>query len=176
LFKKKNQLGFTYIGILMVIAISGIALAGVGIVWHQQAQQENEKELLYVGEQYRKAILSYYENSPTGVQQFPKVLKDLLSDERMPDRKIHHIRKLYADPISHGKPWELVLQGDQITGVYSASKASPIKKIGFPALYGSFAEATSYQDWKFIANQQQTNPQQTNPQQANPQQQAIPQQ
>jgi type II secretory pathway pseudopilin PulG len=144
----------------MIIAISGIALAGVGIVWHQHTQRENEKELLYIGEQYRKAILSYYENSPTGVQQFPKALKDLLTDKRMPDKQIHHIRKLYADPISHGKPWELVLQGDQITGVYSASKTSPIKKTGFPALYESFSEASSYQDWKFVASQQQTIPQQ----------------
>lgn len=170
MLQKKIQFGFTYIGILMVIAISGIALAGVGIVWHQQAQQENEKELLYIGEQYRKAILSYYENSPTGVQQFPKTLKDLLTDERMPDKKIHHIRKLYADPISYGKPWELVRQGDQITGVYSTSKTSPIKKNGFPAPYESFSEATSYQDWKFVANQQQTNPEQK------PLQQTIPQQ
>lgn len=162
----KLQSGFTYIGILMIIAISGIALAGVGIVWHKHTQRENEKELLYIGEQYRKAILSYYENSPTGLQQFPKELKDLLTDERMPDKKIHHIRKLYADPISHGKPWELVRQGDRITGVHSASKDSPIKKVGFPAPYESFAEATSYEDWKFIANQQQANPQQENQQQA----------
>lgn len=161
--------GFTYIGILMIIAISGIALAGVGIVWHQHTQRENEKELLYVGDQYRKAILSYYENSPTGVQQFPKELKDLLTDERMPDKKIHHIRKLYTDPISHGKPWELVRQGDRIIGVYSTSKDLPIKKVGFPPQYESFAEATSYEDWKFIANQQ-ANPQQQTQQQAIPQQ------
>lgn len=164
------QSGFTYIGILMIIAISGIALAGVGIVWHKHTQRENEKELLYIGEQYRKAILSYYENSPTGLQQFPKELKDLLTDERMPDKKIHHIRKLYADPISHGNPWELVRQGDQITGIYSASKASPIKKVGFPAPNESFAEAKSYQDWKFIANQQQANPQKETQNEAIPQQ------
>lgn len=154
----------------MIVAISGIALAGVGIVWHQHTQRENEKELLYIGEQYRKAILSYYENSPTGIQQFPKELKDLLTDERIPDKKIHHIRKLYADPISHGKPWELVRQGDRITGVYSASKDSPIRKVDFPAPYESFAEAKSYQDWKFLANQQQTNPLQE------PQEEEIPQQ
>jgi type II secretory pathway pseudopilin PulG len=160
LLNSKFQSGFTYIGILMIIAISGIALAGVGIVWHQHTQRENEKELLYIGDQYRKAILSYYENSPSGVQQYPKELKDLLTDERMLDKKVHHIRKLYADPISHGKPWELVRQGDQITGVYSSSKSSPIKKTGFPAPYESFSEAKSYQDWKFTANQQQATPDQ----------------
>ena len=69
---KAYQLGFTFIGILMVIAISGIGLAGIGIVWHQDTQRENEKELLFIGEQYHQAIVSYYESSPSGVKQYPK--------------------------------------------------------------------------------------------------------
>ena len=150
-----HQLGFTYIGILMIIAISGIALAGVGIVWHQNTQRENEKELLYVGDQYRKAITSYFENNPNGVKQYPKDLKSLEADERAPGKKIRHIRKLYLDPVSRGKEWGLIQQGDLITGVYSTSKSTPIKKSGFSPPYESFAEATSYQDWKFAANPQQ---------------------
>lgn len=156
MFQKKNQLGFTYIGILMVIAISGIGLAGVGIVWHQQAQQENEKELLYIGDQYRKAINSYFENSPSGIKQYPKELKNLISDERFPDKKMNHIRKLYSDPVTHGKPWGLIEQQGFIIGIYSTSKSVPLKKSGFPAPHEAFAEATSYEDWKFTASQQQS--------------------
>lgn len=150
----KFELGFTYIGILMIIAISGIALAGVGIVWHQQAQQENEKELLYIGEQYRKAIISYSEKTPGGVKQYPKELKDLVIDARFPDNKMHHLRKLYSDPITHGKPWGLIQQQGFIIGVYSTSKSAPLKKTGFHAPYEAFAEAVSYEDWKFTATQQ----------------------
>jgi type II secretory pathway pseudopilin PulG len=154
LLKKKIQFGFTYIGILMVIAISGIALAGVGIVWRQYAQQENERELLYIGEQYRKAIISYFENSPSGIKQYPKELKNLVTDERFPDKKIHHLRKLYSDPVTHGKPWGLIQQQGAIIGIYSTSKTVPLKKSGFPAPYEAFSEATSYEDWKFAASQQ----------------------
>jgi type II secretory pathway pseudopilin PulG len=150
---KVHQLGFTFIGILMIIAISGIALAGIGIVWHQDTQRENEKELLFIGEQYRKAILSYYESDPNGVKQYPKDIQDLLLDKRFTEPK-RHIRKLYTDPVTRGKPWGLIIQEGLILGVYSTSETSPIKKSKFPSPYEKFSEAVNYQDWKFIATPQ----------------------
>jgi len=53
---RNKCLGFTYIGVLMLVAISGIGLAGVGIVWHQDTQREREKELLFIGEEYRRRL------------------------------------------------------------------------------------------------------------------------
>jgi type II secretory pathway pseudopilin PulG len=142
--------GFTYIGLLMVIVIAGIGLAGVGIVWHQDIQREREKELLFIGDGYRKAIGSYYENPPSGaIKQYPKRLEDLLIDSRFPSIK-RHLRKLYTDPITHNQPWGLEMQQGQIMGVYSTSKAAPIKKTGFPSLYSTFSDAAEYRDWKFI--------------------------
>lgn len=146
---KNISLGFTYIGLLMMIAISGIALAGVGIVWHQDAQREREKELLFIGEEYRKAIGSYYENSPSDAKQFPKTLDDLILDRRFPVIK-RHIRKLYVDPMLREEPWGIALQQGQIIGIYSISKQHPIKKIGFPLQYEVFSTAEKYSDWKFI--------------------------
>ncbi len=146
---KLKQCGFTYIGLLMVIAIAGIGMAGVGIVWHQDAQREREKELLFIGDEYRDAIGSYYENSLGQTKQFPATLEDLIVDKRFPIIK-RHLRKLYSDPMAFGKPWQLVLQQGQIIGVYSASKQTPIKKIGFQAPYETFGEAAEYSDWKFI--------------------------
>jgi type II secretory pathway pseudopilin PulG len=142
-------LGFTYIGLLMVIAIVGIGMAGVGIVWHQDAQREREKELLFIGDEYRKAIGSYYENSLGEAKQFPATLEDLIADKRFPNIK-RHLRKLYKDPMAFGKPWQLVLQQGQIVGVYSASKQTPIKKIDFQPPYETFGEAAEYSDWKFL--------------------------
>ena len=45
----KRQAGFSYMGLLAIIAIAGIGMAGTGLVWHQDAQREREKELLFVG-------------------------------------------------------------------------------------------------------------------------------
>jgi type II secretory pathway pseudopilin PulG len=146
---RSKQSGFTYIGILMVMVIAGIGLAGVGIVWHQDAQREREKELLFIGDEYRKAIGSYYESTPGTTKQYPTTLEDLIIDKRFPAIK-RHLRKVYADPMTFGESWELVLQQGQIVGVHSKSKLEPIKKTGFLPPYETFGEAAEYSDWKFI--------------------------
>ena len=143
--------GFTYIGVLMVIAISGIGLAGVGIIWHQDVQREREKQLLFVGEEFRKAIGSYYTSSPSAIKQFPKTLNDLVLDNRFPAIK-RHLRKLYTDPVTRDKAWELIFQEGGIVGVYSESKLKPLKKHGFLPQYEAFSDAEAYCDWKFIYN------------------------
>lgn len=149
-YVRKPALGFTFIGILIIVAISGIALSGVGIVWHQTMQREHEKELLFIGDQYRAAISSYYESTPGGVKQYPRKLEDLLLDNRFPFVK-RHIRRLYDDPMTNNQPWGLIKQQDYIVGVYSLSQQQAIKKTGFPAIYESFKEVTTYNEWKFVA-------------------------
>ena len=146
--KRIRQAGFTYMGVLMLIAIAGIGMAGVGIVWQQNAQRENEKEQLFIGDEYRKAIGSYYESSPSTAKQFPQSLDDLLLDKRLPNTK-RHLRKLYADPMTRNTQWGLIKQQAQITGIYSASKLTPIKKFGFANQYESFSTALEYNEWKF---------------------------
>ena len=146
--KWSMQTGFTYMGVLMLIAIAGIGMAGVGLVWHQNAQRENEKELLFIGEEYRRAIGSYYESSLGAAKQFPLSLDDLLLDKRFPNAK-RHIRKLYADPIARNTQWGLIKQQAQITGIYSVSKLAPIKKFGFADQYEIFSTAVEYNEWKF---------------------------
>lgn len=143
------NLGFTYIGLLIFIAISGIALAGVGIVWHQDAQREREKELLFIGEEFRNAIGSYYETSPTSTKQYPQRIEQLLLDDRFPSIK-RHIRKLYKDPFTQSKSWGLEIEQGHIIGIYSLSEQKPIKKFGFPQQYESFSQAAKYRQWKFI--------------------------
>ena len=144
-----HQTGFTYIGLLILVVISGIALGGVGIVWHQDAQREREKELLFIGDEFRKAIGSYYENTPADIKQFPQNLNDLLLDKRFPVVK-RHLRKLYLDPMPPFKSWGLVKDNNRIIGIYSQSESKPIKKYGFPSQFESFNTTIHYKDWKFI--------------------------
>lgn len=146
--RSSSQAGFTYMGVLMLMAIAGIGMAGVGIVWQQNAQRENEKELLFIGDEYRSAIASYYESSPGAAKQFPQALEDLLLDKRFPNIK-RHLRKLYADPIMRNTQWGLIKQQTQITGIYSVSKLAPIKKFGFADQYEAFGTAIEYNEWKF---------------------------
>jgi len=140
--------GFTYLGLLLFIAISGIGLAAVGQLWKTEAQRDREKELLFVGEQYANAIASYYESSPGGAKAYPEKLQDLLLDARFPVVK-RHLRKLYRDPMTGSDVWGTIRQAGRIVGVYSQSATRPIKRYGFKGDWHGFDAAERYSDWKF---------------------------
>ena len=156
-YQAKPVLGFSYIGLMIFVAISGIALAGVGIVWSQDQQREREKELLFVGEQFRQAIASYYESTPDKNKQYPSKLEELILDGRSLAVK-RHLRKIYIDPITNSTNWGLERRDSKIIGVYSLSELKPIKKKGFPLLYEKFADFSKYADWKFIYIPNSANP------------------
>ena len=65
-----RQLGLAYLALLIVVAAMGATLAATGTVWHQVQQREKERELLFVGERYRRAIQQYYESS-FGEKKYP---------------------------------------------------------------------------------------------------------
>ena len=143
--------GFTYIGLLIIIAIAGIGLSVVGVLWQTQMQREREKELLFVGNQFQQAITSYYQNTPSSIKQLPAKLDDLLLDSRFPNTK-RHLRQIYLDPMTGKANWGLEIQHGAIVGVYSISLSKPLKKIGFKAGYERFTDAAHYSDWKFTFN------------------------
>lgn len=150
-----QQRGFTFIGLMMVISISGILLAAVGTVWRQDVQREREKDLLYYGDAYRRAITQYYDQTPSGIKQFPKKLTDLVTDRRFPKPR-HHIRVLYPNPITEDGSWQLIRVAGRIQGVSTNSEQVPIKISGFPTMYASFEQAQSYADWQFVYQKDNT--------------------
>jgi type II secretory pathway pseudopilin PulG len=150
-----GERGFTYLALLLAVAVVGIGLAAAGQLWSTATQREKEQELLFAGDQFRRAIRLYFRNSPnqsTPGAAYPKALKDLLEDTRRGDTK-RHLRKLYADPLT-GKPeWGLVTvkapDGERIMGVYSLSDATPFKTSGFRDENRAFEGAQQFSDWKF---------------------------
>jgi len=145
----KFNAGFTYIGLLIIIAIAGIGMSSVGIMWQTEMRRERELELMHIGTEFKEAIISYREATPGGVQQNPRTLEDLLLDGRLPIVK-RHLRKLYPDPITNSKTWGLIIEQEAIVGIYSLSTLEPIKRKGFPAEYEMFEDADSYADWQFF--------------------------
>lgn len=146
----RRQAGFTYFGVLFIVALLGAALAGTGPVWATLVQREHERELLWVGTQYAQALRSYYRSSP-GVAQYPMELRDLLEDPRFPNVR-RHLRRLYPDPLTNGGEWGLVRSFEgRIVGVYSLSTRKPLKQARFPAQWAEFEGMGSYADWRFTA-------------------------
>lgn len=140
--------GFTYIGTLIFIALIGVALAGTGVIWHTETRREKERELLFVGDQFRRAIGLYYERS-VGVKQYPKTLTDLLLDQRYPNTQ-RYLRRIYADPVGATPEWGLVTGPEgRIVGVHSLSEVEPLKRTGFPMKYAEFEGTSRYSQWQF---------------------------
>lgn len=149
--QRQGQGGFTLLGLLFLVAGLGVAMAALGTMWHTAAQREKERDLLFVGDQYRRAIESFWKIPlPVGTpKRLPKNFDELLSDPRFPT-PVRHLRRVYRDPMTGATEWGLVKEPDGgLSGVYSPSTDAPFKRAGFPATYESFRDAESYRDWKF---------------------------
>jgi len=136
--------GFTYIGLLLFIAITGIGLSVAGLCWQYQVRAEKEKQLLFVGAEFSNAIKSYYASTPDAAKVYPVSLNDLLIDKRFPNIK-RHLRKVYLDPMTGKANWGTVTQQGRIVGIYSRSTLTPFKGWGDTKLAGE----QSYRDWIF---------------------------
>lgn len=145
--------GFTYLGVLFLVALTGLALAGTGEVWSKASQRERERQLLWVGGQYARALRAYYRSSP-GRAAYPQRLDELLEDPRQ-GVVLRHLRQRYADPLTGEADWALVRLADgSIVGVHSRSQAAPIKRANFAARWTAFRDARSYADWWFVAERE----------------------
>ena len=145
----RSQAGFTYLTVMFVIAILLGGLAIVGETWETSARREKEAELLFIGNQYRRAIGLYYASTPGVVKRYPRTLEDLIKDPRQPNTQ-RHIRKLFPDPLT-GKEWMVIKGADGgVQGVYSPSEQAPLKIAGFRVRDASLEGAQKYSDWKFI--------------------------
>ena len=140
--------GFTYIGLLIVVALMGLGLAAYGELYSHAAQREKEAELLFIGAQFREAIASYYNRSP-GAKVYPKKIDELVEDNRFPMPQ-HHLRRLYRDPMTDSTDWGLVeAPGGGFMGVYSRSQETPIKTGNFAGAEQAFEGAENYTKWMF---------------------------
>ncbi len=143
--------GFSYIGVLLAVAIVGIAMTAANRYWSTVIQREREAELIFRGDQIREAIKTYYENPPEGqIRQYPRTINDLLKDSRYPQTR-RHLRRWYKTPFPDESDWAIVRDaGGRIKGVHSTHPGRPLKTGGFPKAYSAFNTAVSYADWKFI--------------------------
>lgn len=141
--------GFTYLSVLFMITVLGLAAGTAGRFWSFEAHREREEELIFRGRQIKAAIERYYFESP-GAKSYPRSLEDLVKDPRYPAAK-RYLRKIYPDPITRQSDWEVIKAPDGgIMGVKSTSGAEPIKKKGFLFGLKGFEERNSYNEWLFV--------------------------
>lgn len=138
--------GFTYVGLLVLVALIGLMLATAGEVAATAAQRERETQLLWVGHQYRAAIGRYWSHK----RAYPQNLQDLLGAAPDAPVQVRYLRRLYPDPMTNAVDWVLVpAPNGGIIGVTSSSKRAALKTGHFDEADQDFANASSYSDWQF---------------------------
>jgi hypothetical protein len=148
---KARQGGALYMLVLGMLAVMSVAALQIGESRILIERQAKERELLFVGDQIRRAIESFARTTPIGMPRYPASFEELLNDPRQPALK-RHLRKVFHDPVTGTAEWGVVALADgRIRGVFSKSADPPLKVAGFAEDYAGFAGAETYQDWKFVS-------------------------
>ena len=151
---RQIQSGFTYVGLIVLVAIIGLVAASTLKMGALLQRRAAEQDLLEIGAAFTSAFNSYAEASGPEQRRSPTTLDQLLRDPRFPTTK-RHLRTLYADPISGETKWGLVMGLDKLSiiGVYSLSNAKPIKQGNFAPGFEQFENKTHLSEWKFVGRE-----------------------
>ena len=132
-----EQRGFTYLALLLAIALIGMGLSAASEVWVSVARRQKLEQLEFVGHQFARAIGSYYESSPGGVRKYPQTLEELLEDRRYAFVR-RHLRQIYANPFSGKTDWDLVvvpgggIRGLRVRVPTRDGTAEEVREFGYP--------------------------------------------
>jgi type II secretory pathway pseudopilin PulG len=146
---RMRQRGVILIALLLMLVLVGVGALGAAEIWATTLKREREVELLWVGDQYRAAIASYWKATPGPRKILPSSISQLLNDDRFPNA-VHHLRAAYRDPMAEDVDFEPVVINNALVGVHSTSKDTPMKQAQFPRRYQQFADAQDYSQWQFI--------------------------
>ena len=149
----RRQRGFTYLGLIILVAILGLVGAAGLKMGSLLQRQAAEQELLDIGAQFSDALYSYAAATPPGQPQQPPTLAALLRDPRTPQLR-RHLRKLFVDPITGRAEWGLLYQpgSNGIIGVHSLSQAAPLKVGNFEARFAGFEGKAHFSEWRFMVD------------------------
>lgn len=145
----RAQGGLVLIALLLMLMLVSIGALSAAEVWSTARKREREVELLWVGDQYRHAVESYWRTTPGPRKVLPSSISQLLNDDRFPNA-VHHLRQAYRDPMAEDVDFEPVIINNALVGVHSTSKGTPMKHAHFPKKYADFAKAETYDQWQFV--------------------------
>ena len=143
--------GFTFVSLLFAIVVIRVSLSVIGRQWSLIDRADREEELLFRGDQFVKAIDSYFKSAHGQANLYPKTFDDLLKDPRsLAPRR--YLRKIYKDPLTRKADWIPIIEKEsgRIKGVKSRSDAPPLKEDDFPKRYSHFKGKGSYSEWEFV--------------------------
>ncbi|MCS0660788.1 type II secretion system protein [Massilia terrae] len=157
--KPRIENGFTYLGVIILVAIVGLVGAVTLKVDALMRRAAAERQLLEIGAAFSDALRSYADATAPGQPRHPRSLEDLLKDPRYPGER-RHLRKIFVDPVTGKADWGVVYaggvqgNGSGVLAVYSLSSARPLKIANFDGRFPNFENKEHISDWKFAATGQ----------------------
>jgi type II secretory pathway pseudopilin PulG len=141
--------GFAYLFLLVAVALLAAVAASAVKTGALLARRSAEDQLLAVGAEFSLALESYAKATPAGRPPAPRMLEELLADQRFPG-VLRHLRQVYADPLTGQRDWGLLQDPNGfIVGVYSMAPGVPVKQQGFGDLNAHMQDAQTYAAWVF---------------------------
>lgn len=104
--------GFTYLGVLLAIALIALGMTAAAEVWSKHASRERLARMDAIGIEYVAAIAAYRDGTPgIVVHSFPPSFAAMVRDPRFVTAR-RYLRREYPNPFT-GKPdWEIVAAPD----------------------------------------------------------------
>jgi type II secretory pathway pseudopilin PulG len=150
----RREAGFTYLGLVIAVAIVGMAGAATLKVDALMRRAAAEQALLEAGAAFSAALKSYADATVNGQPAQPPSLQELLKDPRFPGVR-RHLRKIFVDPITGKTEWGIVWRDPDshsgVLAVYSPSRARPLKQANFDARFQNLENREHLSEWKFAA-------------------------
>ena len=149
-FSHTLQQGFTYLGLLCLLALFAGLSALTIEVGSTAAQRSNEAELIAIGKEFSRAFEHYYHSTSGGKPTWPGKLEDLISDPRFPNQ-VRHLRRIYRNPLTGKAEWgSIPAPNGGIMGVFPIAPGMPIKTLDstLPRPAG-LKPVNGYVEWRF---------------------------
>jgi len=158
--RPSRQAGFTYLGLIIFVAIVGLVGAATLKVGSLLQRAAAEEELLEIGAAYSAALDSYAAATPRGATPYPPSIKELLKDPRFPGVR-RHLRKVFVDPLTGKAEWGIEYLGGGAVGIvaiHSLSEAQPLKIANFDSRFRGLDGKEKISQWRFTASERSLAP------------------
>lgn len=157
---RSRQAGFTYLGLIIFVAIVGLVGAATLKVGSLLQRAAAEEELLEIGAAFSAALDSYAAATPRGATPYPPSIKELLKDPRFPGVR-RHLRKVFVDPLTGKAEWGIDYLGNGAVGIvafHSLSDAQPLKIANFDSRFRGLDGKEKISQWRFTASERSLAP------------------
>jgi len=148
--KPQAQRGYTYIGLLILVAVTATLSAGLLRTGSVVQRHVAEDALLDAGSELANALYTYARATPQGNNPRPQSVQDLLRDPRFPKIVVRHLRRVPLDPMTGQQRWG-ELRSDTAPGIdafYSLSDLQTERTTFLPK-YADFVDKRYYREWLF---------------------------